>query len=49
MRIVSRPARKPGKVNPIVLGLLFLIIGGFVFFRKYIPHQLLNPVSRGMI
>jgi hypothetical protein len=37
MRIGSRPARKPGKANPIFLGLLFMIIGGFVFFMWVLP------------
>jgi hypothetical protein len=37
MRIGSRPARKPGKANPIVLGLLFILIGGFVFFMWGLP------------
>jgi len=37
MRIGSRPAGKPGKANPLVLGLLFIIIGGFVFFMWGLP------------
>ncbi|MDT8400757.1 MAG: DUF3592 domain-containing protein [Bacteroidales bacterium] len=37
MRIGSRTTRKPGKANPVVLGLLFIIIGGFVFFMWGLP------------
>ncbi len=37
MRIGTRPAKKPGKANPIILGLLFIVIGGFVFFMWGLP------------
>jgi len=37
MRIGNRLTRKPGKANPIVLGLLFIVIGGFVFFMWDCP------------
>lgn len=37
MRIGSRTTRKPGKANPLVLGLLFIIMGGFVFLMWGLP------------
>lgn len=46
MRIGSRPARKPGKANPIVLGLLFILIGGFVFFMWGLPPLKYASASR---
>ena len=46
MRIGSRPARKPGKANPIVLGLLFIILGGFVFFMWGLPPMKYAAASK---
>jgi len=37
IRIGTRPTKKPGKANPIILGLLFIVIGGFVFFMWGLP------------
>jgi hypothetical protein len=46
MRIGSRPARKPGKANPLVMGLLFIIIGGFVFFMWGLPPMKYAAASK---
>ncbi len=37
MRFGSRTTQKPGKANPLILGLLFIVIGGFVFFMWGLP------------
>ncbi|MBS0009949.1 MAG: DUF3592 domain-containing protein, partial [Bacteroidales bacterium] len=47
MRIGTRPkTRKPGKANPIVLGLLFIVIGGFVFFMWGLPPMQYAAASK---
>ncbi|MDZ7739192.1 MAG: hypothetical protein U5K32_09050 [Bacteroidales bacterium] len=46
MRIGSRPTRKPGKANPVVLDLLFIIIGGFVFFMWGLPPMKYATTSK---
>lgn len=46
MRIGSRPASKPGKANPIALGLLFILIGGFVFFMWGLPPLKYSNASK---
>ncbi|HPR73287.1 MAG TPA: DUF3592 domain-containing protein [Bacteroidales bacterium] len=46
MRIGTTSTRKPGKANPIVLGLLFILIGGFVFFMWGLPPLKYSCASR---
>lgn len=46
MRIGTKPTRKPGKANPIVLGLAFIIIGGFVFFMWGLPPMQYASASK---
>ena len=37
MKIGNRPKRKSGKANPTILGLLFITMGGFIFFTWGLP------------
>jgi hypothetical protein len=46
MRIGAPRTRKPGKGNPIVLGLLFILIGGIVFFLWGLPSLKYSHASK---
>jgi len=49
MRIGNAPTRKPGKANPIVLGLVFIIIGGFAFFMWGLPPMQYANASKSWL
>jgi hypothetical protein len=46
MRIGTKPTKKAGKANPIILGLLFIVIGGFVFFMWGLPPMQYSHSSK---
>jgi len=46
MKIGAPGTRKPGKANPIVLGSLFILIGGIVFFMWGLPPLKYSNASK---